>query len=412
MKATAASAPRLLAALALFGALTLPGPASQAGAQEKGPVYSLAADAAAGLLLAGQDLDFAAADSAALFSVSANFLHRIEAPGWGMVLSHSLDISSASADLIAGAAPTLCVYEAYARLDLGDWAQVFLGKRRMGLGLGTTFAPGDAIDPRTGFWDQKNGFRGLDASFSLGSDIALRFAASFDRSFDAYAAGLAAKAAAAQGGPTSQPALDAKKGYAAALGDAAGPADPRLIVWALSTDAQLGSLQASLAAVYSPDYLARPSLGLSLDLGGLILQAEGAVELVDGPSWFGTAGARETWTSGDANLSLSLDYDYNGAPGLLKNSHYLLPSLRCGLVEKVDLYVRALVELGGPSALLSTGLTFYPVPGFDIETTGSFALGGALSELVGLAALAAPPSPLAPPSQIRDAIGLAARVHF
>ena len=387
----------LASMLALFLAL---GMAASLFAEAASPEYSLSADAAASVVLAASGFDPLSADSAAAFGLSANLLHRIEAPGWGLVLSHALDLSAASS------APTVTVYEAYARLDAGDSAQFFLGKRRMGLGIGTTFAPGDAIDPRSGFWDQKNGFRGFGATASLGSDIALRFAASLDRSFDAYAAGMAAKAAA-KAGPTSQPAIAAKAAYANALGDADGPADPRLVVWAASAEVQAGSLQVAAAGTYSPDYALRPSLGLSLDLGGLILQAEGAVELKGGPYWFATGGARETWSSGDASLTLSLDYDYNGAAGLLRRTHYLLPNARFGLAERFDLYARALVELEAPSALLSTGLTFYPVQGFDIELTGTFALGAGGEEL---ATLPAPPSPTA--EALRNAIGLAARVHF
>jgi hypothetical protein len=395
----------LLAALAALLA-----PASPALAEEGGPVYSLSADAATSLVLAAEGLDPTAAGTAAVFGASANFLHRVEAQGWGLVLSHAIDLGAASAPAgvsgIQGAAPVFTVYEAYARLDASASTQFFLGKRRMGLGIGTTFAPGDGIDPRSGFWDQKNGFRGLGASFSLGSDLSLRLAASLDRSFDAYAAGLAAKAAAAQGA-ASPAALAARAAYAAALGDASGPADPRLIAWAASAEAQAGSLQLAAAGTYSPDYSERPSLGLSLDLGGLILQAEGAVELRDGPYWFATGGARETWSKDDASLTLSLDYDYNGEPGLLKHTHYLLPSARFAWIERFELYARALVELEAPSALLSTGLTFYPVQGFDIELTGTFALGAGGEEL---AALPAPPSPTADPA--RNALGIAARVHF
>jgi hypothetical protein len=377
----------------------------QPSSSATGPVYSLSADAAAGFMLAADGFDPAVAGSAALWSVGANFLHRIEAPGWGMVLSHKLDLSglSSSAPVFT---PALTVYEAYARLDVGDWGQLFIGKRRMGLGIGTTFAPGDAIDPRSGFWDQKNGFRGVDLSASLGPDVALRGAMSLDGNFDAYAAGLAAKAALAAAKAAAEAA------YAAALGPAAGPADPRLVVWALSTDAQLGAFQLSAAGVYQPDRVERPSLGASLDLGGVILQAEGAVELSGAPDWYGTGGARYTWSYDASSLTLSCDYDYNGKAGaLLKRSHYLLPYLGYTRDEVLNVYARALVEVEAPSALLAAGLTLYPTQGFDVEFTGSLALGDGAREFAAQSAQSMPPSPVAG-GNLSASVGLAARVHF
>ncbi len=393
------------------------GDGGQPGSPATGPVYSLSADAAAGFTLAADGFDPAVAGSAALWSVGANFLHRIEAPGWGMALSHKLDLSGLSSSTLSFS-PSLVVYEAYARLDVGDWGQLFIGKRRMGLGIGTTFAPGDAIDPRTGFWDQKNGFRGVDVAASLGPDVALRGAMSLDRNFDAYAAGLAAKAAlAAWAQAPADPALIAAKTaaaavYTSALGPAAGPADPRLVVWALSTDAQFGALQLSAAGVYQPDRIERPSLGASLDLGGVILQAEGAVELTGAPDWYGTGGARRTWSHGASSLTLSCDYDYNGKAGaLLKQSHYLLPYLGYTRDEVLNVYARALVEVGAPSALLAAGLTLYPAQGFDVEFTGSLALGDGAREFAAQSAQSMPPSPVAG-GTLSTSVGLAARVHF
>jgi hypothetical protein len=290
--------------------------------------------------------------------------------------------------------PTLTVYEAYARLDLGTWGQLFIGKRRMGLGIGTTFAPGDLVDPRSGFWDQKSGFRGLDFAASLGSDYSVRAALGLDRNFDAYAAVLRSKAPA---------------GYSALLDGAAGPADPRLFVWALSTDAQFGALQASLAAVFAQGdsrAIERPSLGLSYDLGGLILQAEGAVEFAGAPDWYGTAGARYAISSDAGSLTFSIDYDYNGAAGLLRHTHYLLPWVNLTLNDRFTLYARALVELEAPSALLSTGLTLYPVQGFDLEFTALFGLGAADTEFARL------PAPPVAGKGATVALGLGARAHF
>jgi hypothetical protein len=358
-------------------ALMIPGKFEHAddsiGAKDDGPRYSLSADAAAGMILAAEGIGTALEDSAAVFEISGNFLHRLEAPGWGTVLSHSVACSASTASIQSSseAEPSLTVYEAYARLDAGDWGQIFFGKRRMGLGIGTTFSPGDIIDPRAGFWDQKDGFRGLCATASIGSEFSLRGAASLERAF------------------------------------AADKADPSLVTWAAQAEALLGALQLAAACAYSPDYAVRPSLGLSIGLGDLILQAEGAVELESGPYWFGTAGAKESGSFGDANLLVSIDYGYNGEQGLLKKTHYLLPNAKFGIRDAFDIYARSLIGLEGPSALLSTGLTLYPVQGFDIELTGTFALGAVGSELAALPATRSSTN-----ATLRDAVGLATRVHF
>jgi hypothetical protein len=384
---------------------------ADAGAAE--PAYALFIDAAAGYAFFFPSLDLEDPGTRAAWSLSANLLHRVQAPGWGFVLSHSIDLSGPGSASNAPLSPSVSVYEAYARLDAGDWGQVFIGKRRMGIGIGTSFSPGDAIDPRTGFWDQKNGFRGLGLSASLGSDLSLKAALGLDRSLDAWAAALrknSAQAAAVDAAPGSaaiNAAAAAASAWTAALDGAAGPLDPKLLRGALSADYQIGSLQLALSGVYSYDRIERPALGFSLDLGGLILQGEGAVELAGGPDWYGTGGLRYTFSSGDASLVLALDYDYNGAAGLLAKSHYLLPYLNATLIDVFSLYARALVGLEEPSALLSAGLTLYPAPGIDLELTGSFGLGAAASEFATL-----PGAPLPGSAAIRDAIGLAARVHF
>ncbi len=441
MKAKTAAAPSAtILGLALALALALaPAPLAAEGGEGG---WTMSADAAAGAILAADGLNPASADSAALWVLSANFLHRYEGGGWGLVLSDSLDLSgdaaaaagSGGTQSLPAFAPLLSVYEAYARLDIGDWGQLFVGKRRMGLGIGTVFAPGDLIDPRSGFWDQKTGFSGLDFAASLGSDVAIRAALSLDGNFSAWAAGMTAKsadaqaaadlaAAAASGWPLQPSALiqatklRADAAYAAALGGAAGPADPRLMTWALSTDAQLGGLQLAAAGVYRPDAIERPSLGFSYDFGGLILQAEaaaefsanGAASLAD-PDLYGTGGLHYMWSDEADSLSLALDYDYNGRAGLLAHSHYLLPWISYTRDEVLNAYARALVGLENPSAFVSLGLTLYPAQGFDLEFTALFCAGAGDGEFSSLASLAALPSPGA--GKLSVSGGVAARVHF
>ncbi|HUX36930.1 MAG TPA: hypothetical protein VMV44_03440 [Rectinemataceae bacterium] len=434
--AASAGLPATVLGIALL--VFAPPPLFAADAEAGG--WTMSADAAAGATLAADGIDPASADSAALWVLSANFLHRYEGQGWGLVLSDSLDLSGKAAaasgtggtETLPAFAPLLSVYEAYARLDIGDWGQLFVGKRRMGLGIGTVFAPGDLIDPRSGFWDQKTGFSGIDFAASLGSDVALRAALSLDANFSAWAAGMAAKSADAQAAADLAAAtasgvlpsaliqatkIRADAAYAAALDGSAGPADPRLMTWAFSTDAQLGSLQLAAAGVYRPEAIERPSLGFSYDFGGLILQAEAAAELfADGaasltnPDLYGTGGFHYMWSDEADSLSLALDYDYNGRAGLLAHNHYLLPWISYTRDEVLNAYARALVGLGDGSAIVSLGLTFYPAQGFDLEFTALFCAGSGDGEFSTLSSLAPIPSPGA--GEPRVSCGVAARVHF
>ncbi|MDA8411732.1 MAG: hypothetical protein M0001_15270 [Treponema sp.] len=422
------------------------GPAAAAGEEAGAGGWSMSADLEAGASLASSGFDPSSSDSAALWILTADFLHRYDGSGWGLVLSDSIDLSGlASAvagtggtDSLPAFTPAITIYEAYARLDMGNWGQIFVGKRRMGLGIGSVFAPGDLVDPRSGFWDQKTGFRGFDFAASLGSDFALRAALSLDRNFEAWAAGVRAKTAtaasvaatsvttsSATSALTAYPSAATAQStsptpgqiYSAALDGAAGPADPRLFTWAGSADAQLGSLQLSAAAVFRPGAVERPSLGFSYDLDGLIFQAEGAAEFsADGaasptkPDWYGTAGLHWTIAGDSDNLSLALDYDYNGRPGLLDHSNYLLPWISYARTDVLDAYARALVGLENPSALLSLGLTLYPAQAFDLEFTGLFGLGSGDGEFATLSNFAPIPSPGA--GRLSTQVGVDARVHF
>lgn len=359
----AALAAAILAAILATGlAAASPPLAAQERAQKS---YSLSADAAAGFLFAYPSLEpfsSGAADSAALWILSANFLHRFEGSGWGAVLNHTIDLSGKSSPLgISGT-----VHEAYARVDLGDAASLAIGKRRMLLGLGTAFAPGDLVNPRSGFWDQKEGFRGLSFAGSLGSDLSLRAALSLDECLAAHSADLG------------------------------------LLVWALSAELQAGALQLALGGTYRPDAIARPSLGASVDVSGLILQAEGAVELEGGPDWYGDAGARYTIYGDSFETTLSLDGEYGGGE-TLSGKLYLLPMASLSLTDLGSAYARAIVDLDGGSVLLSAGLTLSSIEDLEIELTANLGLGDEGAEFSRL------PAPLA---TMRESFGLAARIHF
>jgi hypothetical protein len=362
-----ADSPRAAALAILLALAASPLPlASEEG--EPAP-YSLSADASCGFLLAYPSLDPRAAGGAlggaegsvALWTLSADFLHRLEGAGWGAVLNHRIDLSgNAPSASVAGT-----VYEAYARLDLGDAASLAIGKRRMLLGLGTAFAPGDLVNPRSGFWDQKEGFRGLSFAGSLGSDFALRAALSLEDCL------------------------------------AARSADLSLVAWALSAELQAGSLQLALGGTLKPGEIARPSLGASIDVMGLILQAEAAVELEGGPDWYADGGARYAIYSDAVEATLSIDGEYGGGRAL-SGKLYLLPAASVSATGYGSAYARAIVDLEGRSALLSTGLTASPLEDLELELSAAFALGDDGAEFSRLPAF---PDPA-------KAFGLAARIHF
>ncbi len=398
-RARALSGPAIFFAM-LLTTLVAAAPASAGDVGE--PSYSLAADAAAGFVAASPSLDPGAAGTAALWTLSANFLHRFGGRGWGAVLNHTVDLSGNTALLGLPLAFSGSVHEAYARVDLGEAASLAIGKRRMQLGIGTAFAPGDMINPRSGFWDQKDGFRGISFAGSVGADLSLRAALSFDRNLDAYAAATKAAQALAAYGATDPRYAAAAAAAATALDGAAGSADPALFIWAGSAELQLGTLQIALGGNFQPDRVARPSLGLSADIAGLILQAEGAVEFMGAPDWYGTAGARYTLYSDAFELSLSLDGEYGGGRGL-EGTLYLLPVAFLSITDKGAVFVRSLVDLDGGSALLSTGLTLSFLPDFEIELTGAFGIGKDGAEFSRL------PAPL---GSMRSSAGLAARIHF
>ncbi len=396
-----------------------PGTGGNAGGSARGgPDYSLSADAAVGFGAASPGFDFTAAGTAALWTVSATFLHRFEGSGWGAVLNHTVDLSGSG--VLPGTASAISgiVREAYADLCPDGALSISLGKRRMQMGVGTVFAPGDMINPRLGFWDQKDGFRGLALEGSVGADLSLRGALSLEGNLGAWAAALTARQALAAYGPADLRYTAAAATAAAALAGTAGPADPRLFIWGASADAQVGTLQMALGGNFRPNRIVRPSIGFSADIAGLIFQAEGAVELAGAlggtpdslppgtapgsPGWYGTLGLRYTLYGGDFELTLAADGEYGGGRGLA-GWLYLLPAVTVSIAETGSLTARALVDPEGGSALVSAILVAGFLRDFDIEMTGSFGIGAEGTEFSRL------PEPL---ESMRSTLGLAARVHF
>ncbi len=172
-------------------------------------------------------------------------------------------------------APTLAIPEAYFRWAVTDALDLTFGQKRFNIGVGQTFTVGDSLNPATGFFDQKTGFRGVTAEWSPASWAS------------------AAVAVSTEGG------------RADAL---AGAGQVNLL---------LGNLQVTGSVVAQGDKTLNPALGVSVDLLGVIVTAEAAAEFLpqglrasNPPATSASAGARWMPTWGDWDLTLAAEYLY------------------------------------------------------------------------------------------------------
>jgi hypothetical protein len=137
------------------------------------------------------------------------------------------------------------VDEAYLTLFPLSPLTVSAGKQRVNWGTGYTFAPTDTLHPRP-FGNRDEGFRGASVTWTPSPDVALAAHVSADDAFD---------------DPNSQ----AQSGMR----------------YAAYASAFLGNAEVFASGVYGPESTLRPGIGTSVELFGLILAAEGAVELLN-----------------------------------------------------------------------------------------------------------------------------------
>lgn len=171
---------------------------------------------------------------------------------------------------LATGVPTVTVYEAYFRVTPVDAVDLTFGKKHFNLGVGQTFTVGDPLNAAVGLFDQKTGFRGATVEYSPTSWLSASAAASTDG---------------------TNPRAPAHAEQLAVLADR----------WQLTV---------SLAA--EADRTFTPAVGASYDLGGVIVTAEGAVDLgapgrAD-PAPSASAGARYTLTLFDVDFTLAAEY--------------------------------------------------------------------------------------------------------
>lgn len=174
--------------------------------------------------------------------------------------------------------------EAYLTLFPLSPVTVGAGKQRVNWGTGYTFTPTDTLHPRSA-GGRDEGFRGVSVTWTPTADLTLAAHVSADE------------------------ALDDPEGAAAGG-----------MRYAAYGSAFLGNAEVFLSGVYGPDSTLRPGAGVSAEVIGLVLVAEGAVEFLNPvayPEGSGTDAGFETRDAGTpAPLGL-VAVEYNTANDIL-----------------------------------------------------------------------------------------------
>ena len=141
---------------------------------------------------------------------------------------------------------------------------VQVGRHSLPWGMGSAFFPADALHPVRTRYGEDRGFDGAGATWTISSRWTVTGAARVDTATAA----------------TSNPVRDLR--------------------WAGLLSGYLGRVEIMASAVYQPDTVLRPAVGLSFPLGDLILHGEGSLELsgadATGITDSGTPGAEASAT--------------------------------------------------------------------------------------------------------------------
>lgn len=371
--------------------------AALAGAQESsdqapaGPKYKLIGDVSQQILASAGDWG---SQGTPYWIFQADLKHEFSFGQAAFVADHAVYLPLTGSQTVSST-----VYEAYLRYTPAENLDLDLGKKRFNIGVGQSFTVGDTINPLTSFFDQKTGFRGLQAAWTPNQWFSLTAGLSAERNL---------------GNDRWNPASTTSGTDAAKL----AYAGQVQFLW--------DKLQITAALCASVDRSFNPSLGTSYDLGGLILTAEGAWEFLpqgirpDGSKPVGQWTSPGAWTQGAPAASAGLRYTFTPVTDLdiTLSAEYLywsqgwgtdevqawkdaknalttaaLTSLRSALPvkgkhnaflkagfsgwQKVDFNTLFVVDLQDASALGQGVLTLYPVEGLDFLFTAQEATGSA-----------------------------------
>ena len=311
------------------------------------------------------------------------------------------------------------VAEAYVRLTPFPGLDLTFGKKRLNLGVGQTFTVGDSINPAINFFDQKSGFRGATWAWSPNAWFGWTGGISLERELGNTL-----------GGTGTSPTFSANN-----------------LAGATQLSVQTGRFQGTASLCFSPSQTFNPALGVSYDVSGVILTAEGAVEFLpqglvpaSGPvstwtaptAWTqpapsGSVGARYTWSVGDVDLTLQGETLYwgqgwtssqvaqaNALPGTtvsalrpaLRDRYNAIFHLDANSSNTFDLAGFCLVDLQDASTLYQASLTLYPWDSLDLV--------GIFQAATGAVTDAWNSVPLPPPSMqtARYVVTFQTRYHF
>ena len=292
--------------------------------------------------------------------------------------------------------PDHILYEAYIDYRPSDLLSVGAGKQRVSWGRGITFFPTDSLHPSHNR-DDVEGFTGVSALLTPSPDLQLTGAVDFS-------APLSAESSA--GSANEDFYTDLK--------------------YALYGSWFFGNLDLALSGVYRRDATMRPGLGLSYEIAGFVLTAEGAVEFLnqtlypdetlpafnEAEAWepypLAAAGVSRNWSPEgmtDYSFYAAAEYLYAGtgytdaeeeryfetvdayllanggypaAPYLGRHYLFLVGSLE--IYRKISLEVSGLGNLRDGSASLGASATLLTIEGMDLSAEGETLVGGKATE--------------------------------
>lgn len=305
--------------------------------------------------------------------------HRLEYEKLSFIARHEAKVDR-------GEEITHTIHEAYLDYRPGEKLRLGAGKQRIAWGRGIAFFPTDALHPSHTDEDVE-GFTGVSLIYTPGLNLQLSGA------LDLTAILRAEEAAPGEGASANEDFYGELK-------------------YALYLSYFFGNADLALSAVYRPEKVLRPGIGVSYDLAGFVLFCEGSVEFYNQISYPDAGGyssaealepyplvsaglSRNIYPSGNPDLSFSLaaEYLYDGtgyskqeADNFLSDSvlleepprlswHYLFATAGVELLQSFSAEFNSLANLQDGSGRYGGRFTLLTIPDIDLSAEGELLTG-------------------------------------